>query len=141
MHVMWLQILTYAMNRAQFGSDTAPAMRRTEQILCLSLIFKFWLPVSSLHYLAASLPHGIFQGTAVCFEVRALCDQLCNIAFPRMLGSDVPTVPASFTPWTVIAESNPPLELDALIQATASLFLLLDVQVFHRHCSGPTSGT
>jgi hypothetical protein len=40
------------------------------------------------------------------------------------------------TPWTVIAESNPPLELDALIQATASPFLLLDVQVFHRQSLG-----
>ena len=58
------------------------------------------------------------------------------IAFPRMLGSDVPTAPASFTPWTVIAESNPLLELDALIQATASPFLLLDVQVFHRQLFG-----
>jgi hypothetical protein len=102
-------------------------------------IFKFWLPVSSLHYLAASLPREIFQGTAVFFDVRALCDQLCNIAFPRMLGSDVPTVPAILfhvTPWTVIAESNPPLELDALIQATASPFLLLNMQVFHRQLFG-----
>jgi hypothetical protein len=99
------------------------------------------LPVSSLHYLAASVPE-IFQGPAGCFEFRALCDQLYNKAFPRQLGSDVPTVPASsihVTPWTVIAESNPPLELDAPIQATASLFLLLDVQVFHRQSFGNMS--
>ena len=78
---------------------------------------------------------GIFQCTAGCVEFRAFCDQLCNIAFPRLLGSDVPTVPASLihvTQWTVIAESNPPLELDAPIQATASPFLLLDVPVIHR---------
>jgi hypothetical protein len=40
------------------------------------------------------------------------------------------------TPWTVINESNPALELDAPIQATASPFLLLDVPVFHRQSFG-----
>jgi hypothetical protein len=51
----------------------------------------------------------------------------------------VPTVPASLihvTPWTVIAGNNPPLELDAPIQATASPFLILDVPVFHRQSFG-----
>ncbi len=63
------------------------------------------------------------------------CNQLYNIAFPGLLGSDVPTVQVSLihvTPWTVIAKSKPPLALDAQIQATASLFILLDVPVFHR---------
>jgi hypothetical protein len=76
------------------------------------------------------------------FEFRALCDQLYNIAFPRLLDSDVPTVPASLIhvmPWTVIAASTPPLELDAPIQATASQFLLLDVPVFHRQSFGNMS--
>ena len=74
-----------------------------------------------------------------CVGFRALCDQLYNIAFPRLLGSDVPTVPASLihvTPWTVIAGNNPPLELDAPIQATASPFLILDVPVFHHQSFG-----
>jgi hypothetical protein len=34
-------------------------MRRTEQLLCLSIIHEFLLPVSSLLYLAASLPENI----------------------------------------------------------------------------------
>ena len=42
MHVMWLQILTSAMNRAQV--DTAPAMRRTDQKLCLSFVLEFCCP-------------------------------------------------------------------------------------------------
>jgi hypothetical protein len=55
--------------------------------------------------------------------------------------SDAPTVLASsihVEPWTVIAESNPPLGLDAQIPATASPYLLLDVPVFHRQLFGNT---
>ncbi len=62
-----------------------------------------------------------------------LCDQLDNIAFP---GCGVPTVPASSihcVPWTVVIESNLPLGLDVLIQATASLFLLLDLSIVREH--------
>jgi hypothetical protein len=73
---------------------------------------------------------------AGCF---ALCYQLDNMAFPRLWGSGVPTVPANQiheTPWTVIAESNPPLGLDALILATASPCLLLDVPGLHCHSFG-----
>ena len=54
------------------------------------------------------------------------------------MGSDAATVPASSVhvePWTVIAESNPPLGLDVQIQATASPYLLLHVPVFHRQLS------
>ena len=96
---------------------------RRELLLCVLFILEFLLPVQSLHYQVASLP-GITAGDCVGF--RALCDQLYNIAFPRLWGSDVPTVPASsihVAPWTVIAESNPPLGQDALIRATASLCL------------------
>ena len=82
----------------------------------------------------------ILQCTAGdCVGFRVLCDQLYNIVFPRLWGSDVPIVPVSLihvTPWTVIAGNNPPLELDAPIQATASLFLILDVPVFHRQSFG-----
>jgi hypothetical protein len=41
----------------------------------VSFILEFLLPAPSLHYLAASLPGNIpayFQGTAGCFEFRAL---------------------------------------------------------------------
>jgi hypothetical protein len=94
----------------------------------VSFILEFLLPVPSLRPAC----QGIFQCIAGCVEFRALCDKLYNIAFPRLLGSDVSTVPANLihvTPWTVIAESKAPLELDALIQETASPFLLLDVPV------------
>ncbi len=43
----------------RLASDTVLAMRRTEKIMFLSFILKFWLPVSSLHYLAASLQGNI----------------------------------------------------------------------------------
>jgi hypothetical protein len=38
------------------ASDTAPVMRRTELLLCVSFILEFLLPVQSLHYQVASLP-------------------------------------------------------------------------------------
>ena len=128
----------------RLASDTAPAMRRTEQLLCLSFI-EFYSQKIGCPFLPciiwrpASSCQGIFQCTAGCNEFRVSCDQLYSIAFPRLLGSDLPTVPASLvhvTPWTVIATSNPPLELDAPIQATASPFLLLDVPVIHRQSFG-----
>ena len=81
----------------------------------------------------------IFQDTAGGFKFGALCDLLDNIALPRLWGSDVPTVPASskhVTPWTVIAESNPPRGLNALIPATASPCHLLVVLASQHHLFG-----
>jgi hypothetical protein len=103
-------------------------------------ILEVLLPVSSLHYLAASLPGNI--------QLRWLCQVPCvmrpavQLAYRRLLDSDVPTVPASLMhvmPWTVIAASTTPSELDALIQATEGPFLLLDVPVFHRQSFGNMS--
>ncbi len=58
---------------------------------------------------------------------------------PMLWGSDAPIVQASLLPvepWTVIADGNTPLGLDAQIRAIASQCLLLDVQVFHRQFFG-----
>ena len=115
------------------ASDTAPVMRRTYLLLCVSFILEFLLPVQSLHYQVASLPGN---PPVHCRRLRRVsCNQLFNIACPRLWGSDVPIVPVSLihvTPWTVVAGNNPPLELDKPIQATASPFPILDVPVFHR---------
>jgi hypothetical protein len=71
------------------ATDTALAMRGTQQILCLSVILNFLLNfllvVSCLHCPAGI---GISQGPTGCF--RALCDQLDNLAFPRLQGSNMP---------------------------------------------------
>ena len=69
---------------------------------------------------------GILLSPAGLFP--ALCYQQAKIAFQSIMChglwvSDAPTVLASLIhvePWTVIAESNPPLGLDAQIQGTAS---------------------
>ena len=76
---------------------------------------------------------GIFKGPAGFFS--ALCDQLAVTNAPQTVGLRCAHCSSEFkhvTPGNVIAWSNPPLGLDAPIQAAASQCLLLDVPVFHR---------
>ncbi len=84
-HLPWLQ--------HKLANDTALAMLRTEQILCLSFILNFGCKLFPCIICPAA--QGIFQGPVGFF--RALCYQLDNIAFLRLWGSEsnVPTVPAS----------------------------------------------
>ncbi len=139
-HAAWfilLQSFTFAMKRSQVCISS---YGRTQQILCCLLILNFCCKFPPCIILPAG--QGIFPGPAGVFP--ALCDQLAKIAFPsgmlpRLWCSEVPTVPASsrhVAPWTVVAKSNPPLGLDALIWATASQWLLLDVPVLYRHSFG-----
>jgi hypothetical protein len=73
------------MNRAQVGSETAPAMRRTEHILCLSFILKLLLPVSSLHYLAVNLP-GNIPGHCRLLRVPSVMRTAVQHSLPQAAG-------------------------------------------------------
>jgi hypothetical protein len=97
---------------------------RTQQILCCLLILNFCCKFP--HCIIRPAGQGIFPGPA------GFSPALLSGILPRLWGSEVPTVSASsrhVAPWNVVAESNPPLGLDALIRATASQCLLLDVPV------------
>ena len=139
---LWLQIPSASL--AQFGNcitctDKALSiMRRTEHTLCLSFILIFcckFLPGIIFRRFWPVRQRIIFQDTAGGLQFRALCDQLDNLAIPRLWDSDVYTVPASLkhvTACNVIAECNHLLGLDALIRGTARQCLLLHVPVYHR---------
>jgi hypothetical protein len=140
-HAAWSifsQSFTFAMKHSQVCKWCISSDGRTQQILCCLLILNFCCKFPPCIIRPAG--QGIFPGPAGFFP--ALCDQLAKIAFGmllRLLGSEVPTVPANsrhVAPWTVVAESNPPFGLDALIRATASQCLLLDVPVLYRHSFG-----
>jgi hypothetical protein len=141
LHILFVQIFTFAVTRAQVGNWYSPghAQDKTNTLFIVYTLFSAasFFPALPGHWLLATWRD--LQAASGYVRLTALCDQLDNIAFPRLWGSDVPTVqPSSIhvASWTVIAKSNPPSGLDALIRATASPCLLLDVPILHRHSFG-----
>ncbi len=142
MHIMWLQILTSAMNQAQVGKWYSPshAKDRTNTTLFVvywTLFSKLWLPVSSLHYLDASfkLPGNIPVHCRLC-RVPCVMRPAVQHSLPQAVGFRCTHCTSEFgTRHAMDCHCHKQSSLGtgcADPSNIASPFLSLDVPVIHR---------